>query len=75
MLAKGWIHLSISLYGASVLFIRKKMGKLRMFIDFRSLNANTRLDILPLLKIADLLDKLGKAGFFSSIDLAVLIIR
>ena len=41
-----------------------------MCIDFRSLNANTRLDVFPLPRIADLLDKLGKARYFSSIDLA-----
>ena len=57
-------------YCATVLSVRKKTGELRMCIDFRSLNANTRLDIFPLPRIVDLLDKLGKARYFSSIDLA-----
>ena len=41
-----------------------------MCIDFRALNANTRLDVFPLPCIADLLDRLGQAKYFSSIDLA-----
>ena len=40
-----------------------------MFIDFRELNANTRLDISLLSRIADLLKRLGKTEYFSSIDL------
>ena len=41
-----------------------------MCIDFRALNAKTRLDVFPLPRIADLLDILGRAQNFSSIDLA-----
>ena len=50
--------------------LSKKTGKLRMCIDFHALNANTKLDVFPLPCIANLLDKLGKAKYFSSIDLA-----
>ena len=39
-------------------------------LDFCVLNANTKLDVFPLPRIADLLDRLGKAKYFSSIDLA-----
>lgn len=70
MLEKGWIRPSVSPYGAPVLFARKKTGELRLCIDFRSLNSNTRLDVFPLPHIADLLDRLGRAKFFTSIDLA-----
>jgi len=70
MLAKGWIKPSVSPYGHPVLFVRKKTGELRMCIDFRSLNANTKPDVFPLPRISDLLDKLGSARIFSSIDLA-----
>ena len=38
-----------------------------MYIDFRVLNLNTRLDAFPLPRIEDLLDRLGKARYFSSI--------
>ena len=70
MIAKGWIHLSVSPYGAPILFVRKKTGKLRMCVDSRALNSNVQLDIFPLPRISDLLDWLGHATVFSSIDLA-----
>ena len=70
MLAKGWIKPSVSPYGHPVLFVRKKTGELCMCIDFRSFNANTKPDVFPLPRISDLLDKLGSARIFSSIDLA-----
>ena len=44
MLAKGWIRPSVSPFGAPVLFARKKDGTLRMCVDYRMLNANTKLD-------------------------------
>ena len=60
----------MSPYGHPILFVCKKTGKLRMCIDFRSLNKNTTVDKFPLPRIADLLDKLGRAKYFSSIDLS-----
>ena len=69
MLEKGWICPSVSPYGASILFVHKKMGELRMCIDFRSLDRQTRLDMFPIPRIHDLLDKLGKACVFSAVDL------
>ena len=69
MLEKGWIRPSVSPYGAPLLFVRKKTGELRMCIDYRALNRQTKLDIFPIPHIADLLDRLGRARFFSSVDL------
>ena len=48
MLAKGWIRPSVSPYGAPILFVHKKTGKLRMCVDFRALNSMTRLDVFPI---------------------------
>ena len=70
MLAKGWIKPSVSPYGSPILFVQKKTGKLWICIDFYALNANTKLAVFPLPCIADLLDRLGKVKYFSSIDLA-----
>ena len=70
MLAKCWIKPSVSLYGSPVLFVIKMTGKLQMCIDFYALNANIKLDICPLPLIAVFMDKLGKAKYFSTIDLA-----
>ena len=69
-MAKVWIKPSVSLYGSPVLFVQKKTGQLWMCIDFHELNASKKLDVFPLPRIADLLDRLGKAKYFSSIDLA-----
>ena len=70
MLEKGWIRPSVSPYGAPLLFVCKKTGELRMCIDYHALNHQTKLDIFPIPRIADLLDRLGRARFFSSVDLA-----
>ena len=69
-LEKGWIRLSSSPYGAPIVFIRKKTGELRMTVDYRALNCQTKKDIYPLPRIDDLLDKLSKAMCLSAIDLA-----
>ena len=70
MVTKGWICPSVSPYGTLILFMHKKTGELRMCVDFRALNSNTQLDVFPLPRISDLLDRLGRATVFSSIDLA-----
>ena len=70
MLEKGWIRPSVSPYGAPILFVRKKTGELCMCSDYRILNNNTIVDVFPIPRIVDLLDKLATARVFSSIDLA-----
>ena len=70
MIAKGWIHPSVSFYSALILLVRKKTGELRICVDLQALNANMQLDVFPIPHISDLLDWLGRATIFSSIDLA-----
>ena len=70
LLAHGHIHPSQSPYGAPILFVPKKDGRWRMCIDYQALNKQTIKDCYPLLRIDDLLDRLGKAKYFSTIDLA-----
>ena len=48
----------------------QKIGELRMCIDYQALNHQTKLDVFPIPRIADLLDRLGHARSFSSVDLA-----
>ena len=69
LMAKGWVELSTSPYGALVLFVVKKGGELRMCIDFRALNKLTIKNRYPLPRIDDLMDKLHGATVFSSLDL------
>ncbi|GBG89294.1 hypothetical protein CBR_g49003 [Chara braunii] len=69
MIDKGWIKPSESEFGAFVLFVPKKGGKLRMCIDYRGLNRITRKNVYPLPRIDDLLDASGGCKVFSNIDL------
>ncbi|GBG75978.1 hypothetical protein CBR_g21220 [Chara braunii] len=69
LLEKGWIRPSSSPFGAPVLFVPKKEGKLRMCIDYRGLNAITVKNAEPLPRIDDLLDRVQGAKYFSKIDL------
>ena len=50
--------------------VRKKYGTHRFCVDYRSLNSLTKPDTFPLPRIDDLLDVLGKARYFSTLDLA-----
>ena len=70
LLSKGWIEESQSPYGASILFVTKKDGSLRMCIDYRALNDLTIKDRSPLPRIDDLLAQMHGATVFSSLDLA-----
>ena len=69
LLSRGYIRPSKSPYGAPVLFVDKKDGKLRMCIDYRALNKVTIKNNYPLSRIDDLFDRLAGAEFFSRIDL------
>ncbi|GJY33388.1 hypothetical protein Tco_0417857 [Tanacetum coccineum] len=66
---KGFIRLSSSPWGASVLFVKKKNGSLRMCIDYRELNKLTIKNRYPLLRIDDLFDQLQGSSVYSKIDL------
>ncbi|XP_069151841.1 uncharacterized protein [Solanum lycopersicum] len=68
LLEKGFIRPSTSHWGASVLFVRKKDGSLRMCIDYRQLNKVRIKNRYPLLRIDDLFDQLQGAKCFSKID-------
>nr|GEZ77861.1 DNA/RNA polymerases superfamily protein [Tanacetum cinerariifolium] len=69
LLDLGFIRPSVSLWGAPVLFIKKKDGSMRLCIDYRALNRVTIRNRYPLPRIDDLFDQLQGAKFFSKIDL------
>jgi hypothetical protein len=55
-LKKGYIHPSVSSWGALVLFVKKKDGTLRLCINFRKLNKVIVKNKCPFPRIDDLLD-------------------
>lgn len=69
LLSKGLIVPTTSPWAAPVLFAPKADGGLRMCIDYRALNKQTVKDRFPLPRTEDLLDRVGKAKFFSKLDL------
>nr|GEW21102.1 putative reverse transcriptase domain-containing protein [Tanacetum cinerariifolium] len=69
MLENGFIRPSVSPWGAPVLFVKKKDGSMRLFIDYCELNHITIHNRYPLPRIDDLFDQLQGAKYFSKIDL------
>ena len=51
------------------MFVPKKNGKLRLYIDYRQLNDITIKDRTPLPLITEIKDRLYQAKWFSKIDL------
>ena len=66
----GVIQPSTSPWSSPVVMVRKKDGTQRFCVDYRALNAVTRVDTFPLPRIDDLLDQLGNSRFFTTLDLA-----
>ena len=70
MQRSGVITPSHSPWSSPVVMVRKKDGSHRFCVDYRGLNAITKSDTFPLPRIDDLLDRLGKARYFSTLELA-----
>lgn len=75
LLNQGIIQPSTSPWSSPIWIVPKKMDasgkrKWRMVVDYRKLNSKTIDDKYPLPNISDILDKLGKSQYFSTLDLA-----
>lgn len=75
MLKQGIIRPSSSAWSAPIWIVPKKSDasgkvKWRLVVDFRKLNEKTLDDRYPIPNITDILDKLGKCQYFTTLDLA-----
>jgi hypothetical protein len=68
LLDKEFIRVSNSPAAAPVLFVRKPGGGLRFCCDYRALNKVTRKDRYPLPLIQETLQRIGKAKWFTKMD-------
>ncbi|KAL5489210.1 hypothetical protein EMCRGX_G018277 [Ephydatia muelleri] len=69
MLDAGIIERSLSEWASPIVLVNKKDGTLRLCIDYRRLNAESQMDAYPMPRIDDLIDRLGKAKFITTLDL------
>lgn len=75
MLKNGIIRHSDSPYSAPIWIVPKKLDasnkqKWRIVVDYRKLNETTIDDRFPIPNITDILDRLGRANYFTTLDLA-----
>lgn len=67
------IEPSVSPYNAPLLLVPKKgqtdLKKWRLVVDFRKLNDKIVNDKFPLTRLDDILDRLGRAKYFSTLDM------
>lgn len=75
LLSQGIIRPSFSPWSSPIWIVPKKRdasgkNKWRLVIDYRKLNEKTIDDRYPIPNISDILDKLGKSIYFTTLDLA-----
>ena len=73
MLTENIIEHSVSSYNSPILLVPKKSDtqekKWRLVVDFRQLNKKIMPDKFPLPRIESILDQLGRAKYFTTLDL------
>ena len=69
MLENSIIKPSASQWSAPMVLVQKKDGSLRLCVDYHRLNSVSQIDAYPMPQVDELLDRLGKAHFISTMDL------
>ena len=69
MLELGVIEPSHSEWSSPVVMVPKKDGTTRFCVDYRRLNTISKFDCYPLPRVDEIIDRLGKARYISTLDL------
>ena len=69
MLQQGIIEPSSSEWSAPIVLVKKKDGSLRLCVDYRRLNGVSETDAYPLPRVDEVIDRLGKSCFITTMDL------
>ena len=70
MMSQGVLQHSSSPWASPVVLVEKRDGSYCFCVDYRRLNAVTKMDIFPLPCVDDTLDMLSQTRYFSTLDLA-----
>ena len=68
MLKQGLIEPSTSEWSSPVVLVKKKDGTMRLCVDYRRLNDVSESDAYPMPRIDELIDRLGKSCFITTIN-------
>ncbi len=69
MLNLGVIEESHSDWASPIVLVPKTDGSVRFCVDYRKVNAVSKFDAYPMPRVDELLDRLGAACFYSTLDL------
>ncbi len=69
MLEKGVIEESHSDWASPIVLVPKTDGSVRFCVDYRKVKAVSKFDAYPMPRVDELLDRLGTARFYSTLDL------
>ena len=70
MLKEGIVEPANNEWASPMVIIKKKNDTIRLYVDYRKLNAMTQVDAYPMPRIDDILDQVGQARYITTLDLA-----